>query len=694
MNRLARAAALVTLIALIGCSNDTAPAERSAPSAGPSHTGGIDLAGMDRSTAPGDDFFTFSNGTWFAKTEIAPDRSTAGTWTVLGDLAQQRTRELIENLAKPGAATSPDEKRIADYFMSYMDESAIEANGLEPIKPFLAAIARIGDRRTLSSYACGELRADVDALNATNFETDRLFGVWISPALDEPATYTPYLLQGGLGMPDRDYYLDASADMKKTRDAYQAHIATILRLAGIATPDQAAARVFALETKIAGVHATRTESVDVQHANNPWPRAEFATRAPGIDWSACFEAASLNRVPRLIVWHPDAVKGISALTASEPVAVWREYLTYHVVDRHAALLPKAFADENFAFYGKVLSGTEVQRPRWKRAVDSTSNALGDLVGQLYVHRYFPPESKQQLQVMVKNLVAAFDKRVEALDWMDPATKTSARAKLGTLQVGIGYPDTWRNYSGLEIKSGEALLNAWRAERFNYLDNLAKLGKPVARNEWALTPQTVNALNLPILNGLNFPAAILEPPFFDPSASVAANYGSIGAIIGHEISHSFDDQGSQFDASGKLRNWWTPTDFAHFKETSARLVKQYNAYTPLEGLQVNGQLTLSENIADLAGLAAAFDAYRQATAGRKPAAAGGFTSDQEFFISFGQSWRSKMREALMRQLVLTDGHAPDRFRAATVRNIDAWYNAFDVKAGQRLFLAPADRVRVW
>jgi predicted metalloendopeptidase len=692
MKRVHFAAAALTLAAVCGCSSDSKPpAGASAP---PAHAGGIDLAGMDTSTAPGDDFFGYANGTWFKKTEISPDRSTAGTWTVLGDLAQQRTRELIENLAKPGAATSPDEHRIADYFTSYMDESAIESKGLDPIKPFLTSIAAIADRRALSSYACGEIRADVDALNNTNFETDRIFGIWISPALDEPTSYVPYLMQGGLGLPDRDYYTDTSADMQKVLDAYKGHIATILRLAGIANPDQVAARVLAFETKIAGVHATRTQSVDVMHANNPWPRAEFATRAPGLDWNACFEAAGLTQTPRLIVWHPDAVKGISALAGKEAIDVWRDYLTFHAINRYAGLLPKAFADENFAFYGKVLSGTEVQRPRWKRAVDSTSNALGDLVGQLYVRRFFPPESKQQVQLMVKNLVAAFDKRVEALDWMDPKTKASARAKLGTLQVGIGYPDTWRSYSSLEVKSGEALMNAWRAERFNYLDNLAKLGRPVARNEWAMTPQTVNALNLPILNGMNFPAAILEPPFFDPSASVAANYGSIGAIIGHEISHSFDDQGSQFDASGKLQNWWTPADFAHFKETSRKLVEQYNAYVPMADLHINGQLTLSENIADLAGLAAAYGAYREADAAQRRAPAGNFTSDQEFFISFGQSWRSKMREPLLRQLILTDGHAPDRFRAATVRNIDAWYEAFGVKAGQQLFLAPADRVRVW
>jgi putative endopeptidase len=481
--------------------------------------------------------------------------------------------------------------------------------------------------------------------------------------------------------------------MAHIRDSYRNHITTILRLAGIAEPEGRAQRILALETKLARVHATRTESADVTKANNPWPRAEFASRAPGLDWATCFEAARLA-VPRLIVWHPGAVKGIAALLASEPIEAWREYLAFHAIDHDGGLLPKAFADEQFAFYGKVLSGTQQQRPRWKRAVDATNNALGDLVGQLYVRKHFSAQSKQQLQVMVKNLVAAFDRRIESLDWMDPRTKANARAKLGTLRVGIGYPDSWRDYSKIEIVRGEALLNARRAERFDYDGNLAKLGHPVARDEWGMTPQTVNALNLPILNALNFPAAILEPPFFDPSASMAVNYGSIGAIIGHEISHSFDDQGSQFDASGKLLNWWTKEDFAHFKAASTKLVEQYNAYTPLQDLHVNGQLTLSENIADLAGLAAAYDAYRQAAQTQQRSGSSDFTADQEFFISYGQSWRTKMREPLMRQLVMTDGHAPDAFRAATVRNLDPWYAAFGVKEGQRLFLASPDRVRVW
>jgi putative endopeptidase len=691
MNRLRHVSVLALVVIAAACSRigDSKSAKPESTGAG-----GIDLKGMDRSVSPGDDFFAFANGAWAKTAEIPPDKSAYGTWSVMNDRTLERIRNLIEGLTKAGGAQSADESRVADYYVSYMDDASIESRGLEPVRPSLAAIEAIRDRRGLAAWICSNIRTDVDPLNATNFYTDRLFGVWISPALDEPTTYVPYLLQGGLGLPDRDYYLDQSQEMSRVRVSYRDHVVTILRLAGFANPESTAQRIVALETKLARVHATRTQSADVAKANNPWSRGEFASRAPGFDWATCFDSARLTSAPRIIVWHPSAITGIAALLSSAPMEAWREYLAFHAIDHDANLLPKAFADEQFAFYGKVLSGAQEQRPRWKRAVDATNNALGDLVGQLYVRKHFPPQSKQQLQVMVKNLVAAFDRRIEALEWMDPRTKANARAKLGTLRVGIGYPDSWRDYSKIEIVRGEALMNARRAERFDYDTNLAKLGRPVARDEWSMTPQTVNALNLPILNGLNFPAAILEPPFFDPRASIAINYGSIGAIIGHEISHSFDDQGSQFDASGKLLNWWTKEDFAHFKAASTKLVEQYNAYTPLPDLHLNGQLTLSENIADLAGLAAAYDAYRQAAQAQQSSGPDGFNSDQEFFISYAQSWRTKMREPLMRQLVMTDGHAPDAFRAVTVRNLDAWYSAFGAKEGQSLFLAPADRVRVW
>jgi len=425
--------------------------------------------------------------------------------------------------------------------------------------------------------------------------------------------------------------------------------------------------------------------------NNPWTRADFNRRAPGVDWAALFHAARIDRVPAIIVWHPAATKGIAALVQDVPLATWREYLAFHAIDRHAAVLPKAYAGERFAFYGKVLSGTPEQQERWKRAVDATDAALGEAVGRIYVQQFFPPGAKAQLQQMVANIAAAFDRRLDGLTWMTPKTKASAKAKLAALEVGIGYPDTWRDYSTLDIVRGDAFGNAERAELFEYQYSLDKLTRVPDRAEWWLTPQTVNALNLPVQNALNFPAAILEPPFYDPAASAAVRYGAIGAIIGHEISHSFDDQGSQFDASGRFVNWWTPEDLAHFKAASAKLVAQYDAYAPFADLHVNGQLSLSENIADVAGLSASYDAYRASRGQQTDAEAG---DDQSFFISYGQSWRNKYREEFARQIVLTDGHALDEYRADTVRNLDPWSTAFAIKPGQRLYLGPPDRVRVW
>jgi predicted metalloendopeptidase len=655
----------------------------------------IDVAGMNRSVHPGDDFFAYTNGRWLERTEIPADRGTAGIWADLAEQATSHTREILEHAAASSAPAGSDERKIGDFYAAYMDEAAIEAKGLAPLAPFLEKISAIGDRRALSAYVCSTLRADVDALNATNFYTPHLFGLWFTQDLNDPARTTAYMLQGGLGMPDRDYYLDSAKEMAEARAAYKAHVAATLRLARVDDADGKAEAIVALEHDIASAHATRTESVDVAKANNPWTREEFASRAPGIDWPACFAAARLEAAPRIIVWHPRAVTGIAALVGTAPIEVWRSYLAFHLVDEYGGVLPKAFVDERFAFYGKTLSGTPRMRDRWKRAVDATDAALGDAVGRLYVQRHFPPEAKARLQAIVKTIVTAFEHRIDALTWMDAKTKAGAKAKLSTLIVGIGYPDKWRDYSTLQVVRGEALMNRWRAELRDYETERAKLGRAPDRGEWWMTPQTVNAVNLPIQNALNFPAAILQPPFYDPQADAPVIYGAIGTVIGHEISHSFDDQGSQFDANGRLRSWWTESDFAHFKEASAKLVAQYNAYTPLPNLHVNGQLTLSENIADVAGLSAAYDAYKASPeARRQSTAADGFTNDQRLFISFGQNWRSKMREPLLRQVIVTDGHAPDEYRADTVRNLDPWYGAFDVKPGQRLYLEPPDRVRVW
>ncbi len=673
---------LVVVLALVSAGTvSTQPVPNQAP------RGGIDEAGMDRTVAPGDDFFRFANGTWFRQADIPPDRSSIGAFAAMNDEASANTRSILEAAASSGAAAGSDDRRIGDYYASYLDETGIESKGLTPVQGFIDGINQISDRAALAKSICSGLRADVDPLNNTNFRTDRLFGLWFSQDLNDSTRYAPYLLQGGIGMPDRDYYLDDSPSMQKIREAYRAHISATLKLANVADADAKAERVFTLEKKIAAAHATRTESMDVAKANNPWRREEFPEKAPGLDWPVCFAAAGLDRASGFIVWHPAAIAGLSKLVASEPIETWRDYLTFHLLDHYGYVLPKAFVDERFNFYGRTLSGTPQMRPRWKRAVDATNGALGYAVGKVYVRRFFPPEAKARLQGVVKNIIAAFDRRIDALEWMNPRTKAGAKAKLSSLVVGIGYPDKWRDYSRLQIVRGEAFMNAWRAELFDYENQRAKLGTTVDRTEWWMTPQTVNALNLPVQNALNFPAAILRPPFYDAEAPAAAIYGSIGAIIGHEISHSFDDQGAQFDADGRLRNWWTPEDFAHFKDAGAKLVAQYNAYEPFPGVHVNGQLTLSENIADVAGLSASYDAFRRALTGPKP-------DDRTFFISYAQSWRTKMREPLLRQLIVTDGHAPDEYRADTVRNLDGWYTAFSVKPGQKLYLAPADRVRVW
>jgi putative endopeptidase len=684
-----------TLVILASCqcgrTSDRSPVGEAAH---PDAAHDIDLAGMDRSALPGDDFFRFANGTWLKNTEIPPDRSSAGVWSVLIERAAERTHDLLERAALGSAPAGSDERKIGDYYASYMDEAEIESKGVRPISDSLKAIAAIPDRRALAEWIGRSLRTDVDPLNATNLHTDRVFGLWVSQDLNDPGRYAPYLLQGGLGLPDREYYLDTSPRMEAIRSSYRSHIAAMLKLAGEDDAETRSARVFGLEERIAAVHWTRTESEDVLKANNPWRREDFARRAPGLDWTTFFDAAGLKDAPAFIVWQPGAVTGIAALLAEQPLNVWRDYLAFEVINHNAGVLPKAFVEQRFAFYGKVLAGTPQLRDRWKRAVDSTSRALPEAVGKLYVQRFFPPEAKARVQAIVKDLVAAFGRRIDSVTWMNPKTKASARAKLTTLTVGIGYPDTWRDYSKLEIVRSNALMNDWAAELFDYRHDIGKLGQPVDRTEWWIAPQTVNALNLPVQNALNFPAAVLEPPFFDPAADAAVQYGSIGTIIGHEVSHSFDDQGSQFDATGRLANWWTPDDLAHFKAASATLVAQYGAYRPFPDLHVNGQLTLGENIADLAGLRAAYDAYRLSHGGRPASPRGGFTDDQKFFISFGQNWRGKTREPALRDQILTDGHAPDEYRADTVRNIDAWHQAFDVKPTQRLYLPPDDRVRVW
>jgi len=655
---------------------------------------GISVANMDSSVVPGDDFYSYANGGWIKRTVIPPDRPGVGVFTSLGDLANKRLLTLVQEAAKASAPAGSSTRQIADLYDSYINEAVIESHGLTPLKPHLDAIHAITNKQELA-HALGEtLRADVDALNNTNFHTPNLFGLWTAPGFNDSEHYAAYLLQGGLEMPDREYYLSESQEMQNVRVEYQKHVSAMLKLAGFTDTDARAKRIIELEHSIAEKHLSLADNDDIHKANNTWRHADFAAKAPGLDWDEYFKGAGLEKQEEFIVWQPTAFAGESALVESVPLDTWKDWLAFHVIEDHAFFLPKALADENFSFFGKVLSGTPQQRPRWQRGVALVDGMLGDAVGQIYAKKYFSPEAKAQAEALVANITAAFHKRIDALDWMAPATKAEAHAKLKSLYVGVGYPEHWHDYSGLQLKADDLFGNAWRGSLFEYHRQVSRLGAKVDRLEWSMAPQTVNAVNLPLQNALNFPAAILQPPFFDPKAPAAVNYGAIGAVIGHEISHTFDSEGAAFDAKGAVRNWWAPEDLSHFNDATAKLAAQYDTYKPFPDLSVNGKQTLAEDIADLGGISAAYDGYRAALTGKTPPAQGGFSSDQQFFIAFAQNWGSKARDAALRSQVMTDVHAPGQYRAATVRNIDAWYEAFKVKQGEKLYLSPTDRVRIW
>jgi len=690
--RLSLAVTAVCAIAVLGLA--AAPRQNSSTEMPKPAAHGIALANMDPSAKPGDDFNQYANGGWLARTEIPADRAVYGVFSSLVDVADKRTRSLIEEAAKANAPAATNTGKIGALYNSFLDEAGIEAKGIAPLKPHLDAIAAIHDKRELA-HALGEtLRADVDPLNNTNFRTPNLFGLWVAPGFADSDHFAPYLLQGGLQLPDREYYVADTEHMRDVRAKYLTHVSSMLKLAGFTDADARAKGIFDLEHGIAEKHRSLAENEDIHKANNTWAQSDFAAKAPGLDWSEYFRAAGLDKQTSFIVWQPDAFTGESALVASTPLDTWKDWLAYHLIEAYAAELPNAFGDERFAFFGTALTGTPQQTPRWQRGVTLVNGALGDAVGQVYAQRYFPPQAKAEVQAMVTNIIASFRKRIDALPWMDPKTKAEAQAKLTTLYVGVGYPETWRDYSGYEVKKDDVFGNIWRSRLFDYQYEVARLGQPVDRKEWCMTPQTVNAVNLPLHNGLNFPAAILQPPFFDPQAPAAFNYGAIGAVIGHEISHTFDSEGAAFDSKGRVRNWWTDADLAHFNAATAALAAQYDTYKPFPDLGVNGKQTLGENIADVAGIAAALDGYHASVAGKTPPAQDGFTGEQQFFIAFGQVWATKMREGALRQRLLTDGHAPPQYRVDTVRNIGAWYSDFNVEPGQKLYLAPPDRVQIW
>jgi putative endopeptidase len=646
---------------------------------------GFDVAGMDRGTKAGDDFVTYTSGAYLKTLEIPADKTSFGMFTKLRDLSQERTRTIIDKAAATGGAPGSEAQKVGDFYASFMDEAAIEAKGITPIKPALDAVAAIADKTQLAAMFGRFSRIGVSTP----------IGVGVGPDRKNPDRFQVGAGQGGLGLPDRDYYLDmANPKFAEARTKYLAYVTTLLRLSGFDNADARAKGIFDLETRIAATHWTRVERRQAEKTYNPVARADLAKNYPGIDWGQLLTAAGLEGQPVINMSTPSSLQGAGKLVDSEPLAVWKDYLSYQLIRDAAPFLPKAFVDANFDMYSKTLGGQPEQQPRWKRGVDSTSAVLGEALGKLYVADYFPPEAKAKADELVKNIIAAMDARLADLAWMDPATRAAAREKLAAFKPKIGYPDKWLDYSALDIRRGDAIGNMERATEFQYARQVAKLGKPVDRSEWFMTPMTVNAYANPVWNEIVFPAAILQAPFFDAKADPAVNYGGIGAVIGHEITHHFDDQGRKYDKTGKLADWWTPQDVARFKVMTDKVVAQYGAYEPLPGKKINGELTLGENMADLAGINIAHDAWKLSLNGKKPQVIDGWTGEQRFFLGFSQVWRQKYRDAILLQQLTTDPHSPGNFRPYVVRNLDAWYAAFDVKPGEKYYLSPADRLKVW
>ncbi|MCL6730559.1 M13 family metallopeptidase [Sphingomonas hankyongi] len=640
-------------------------------------TYGFDTGGMDRSFAPGDNFYQFANGTWAKSTPIPADKSNYGSFNILDDLSRERTRGLIEEQSK-----DPNSK-IGAAYASFMDQAAIDAKGLAPFEPWLNQVRGLQSKNDLAS-----LYAEADRLGISG-----PVGVFIGQDDKAPDNYSPTMFQAGIGMPDRDYYLSKDAKLAETRAKYLQHLTNMLNLAGEKNAAARAKAILYFETGIARVHWTKTDSRDANKTYNKMTVAQLDKMARGYDFGAFLKGAGINE-NNVIVAQPSAFKGIAALIGKTPVQVLKDQLLVRSLDTYSDYLPQSFDNESFSFFGTALSGTPQQEDRWKRAVTFTTNTLGDDVSRLYVAKYFPPETKAAADELVRNVIAAMDRRIDQLEWMAPETKVKAHAKLAAFTPKIGYPSQWRDMSGLQVDRNDVLGNAMRSARFEHEYQIGKLGGAIRRWEWGMTPMEINAYANFGMVEIVFPAAILQPPFFDPNADPAVNYGGIGAVIGHELSHHFDDQGAKYDSKGQLIDWWTPGDTKAFTARLDKLEQQYNAYEPLPGLHVNGKLTMGENVADLAGLTVAHDAYIASLGGKEPPVIDGTTGDQRFYYGWAQVWRRNYREPNLRQRLLTDPHSPSEQRASIVRNMDPWYNAFGVQAGQKLYLAPADRVRIW
>jgi putative endopeptidase len=654
-----------------------APAKTTQPAHKPElGTFGFDSAGMDKSVQPGDDFYAFANGTWAKNTQIPADKSNYGMFTALGDLSQVRTREILD------AAKADPNSMIGRAYSSYLDSATVEYKGLAPIQPWLGKI------KTVEKANLAALLAEADRNGVQHF-----FGGFVGQDDKNPEVYIYTMFQGGIGMPDRDFYLKDGERNAKLQAAYLKHLENVLTLAGENNAAARAQAIYDFEKQVAAVHWDKNDSSDATKVYNKMTIGELAQAAPGFDWTTFVRGIGVKE-DAILVSQPSAFTGEAKLLADAPIGVIRDALIVRSLDSFSGVLPDAVAQEAFSFYGTALSGTPQMQERWKRAVDFTTGNMGEAVGQDYVAKYFPPETKAAMDVLVKNVLASMGDRIDGLAWMQPATKVKAKTKLAKFTTKIGYPDRWKDYSKLEIKADDLFGNQLRSNHFAHDDNISRLGGPIRRWEWGMTPMTVNAYANFGMNEIVFPAAILQPPFFDPNADAAINYGGIGAVIGHEVSHHFDDQGAKYDETGKLADWWTPEDVAAFEAAGQALIAQYNAYEVLPGEHLDGKFTLGENIGDLAGLAVAYDAYKKSLGGKEAPVIDGLTGDQRFFLGWAQVWRRNYREQNLSQRITTDPHSPSIQRTWVSRNLDPWYKAYQVQEGQKLYLKPEDRVRIW
>jgi len=646
-------------------------------------TWGYDATAMDTAVKPGDDFWDYVNGSWSKRTQIAADRTFVGIDSILNDQIDKDVRAVVEDMAKNSASSGRIGQQVGDFYASWMDEAQIEKLGSEPLKPYLAQIASAKDRSAL-----------IDLFATPGFPSP--IGLAIFSDLKEPTRYSAYAFQDGLGLPNRDYYILQGEKYDKYRAAYRNYIIHLEQLAGIADAEARADRIIALETAIAKVHWTPEKSRDVEAIYNPMNRAKLKSFAPQFEWDRALDKLGLTGVDTIVVGQTSAIADEGKLFESVPLDTWKDWLAFHFISDHAQYLPKAFDDAKFGFYSKTLRDVETQRDRWKRGVDIVNNALGEGVGQIYVQRHYPPESDRQMQELIGNIRAALKEKIETNGWMDQATKTEALAKLASFDPRTGHPVKYIDYSTLEVKRDDLFGNAMRSSQFDWNLLLSRYPKPVDRALWGMLPQTNNAYYDPTQNQITFPAAILQPPYFDPNADPASNYGSIGATIGHEIGHGFDDQGRKFDAKGQLRDWWTDASAKLYTAQASRLAKQYDAYEPIPGVHIKGELTLGENLGDLGGLEVAYAAYRRYVAEHgEPPVIDGLTGDQRFFIAYGYSWETKYREGALRAQLLTNEHSPAKYRVnGVVRNFDPWYKAFNVKPGDKMYLPPEQRVHIW